>query len=219
MESEASNPAGAQMQRVLSAMRSMLIVVSLAAITAIGITAWLYITKIPQIGRQQKEIATKNAEISRMRSQLAQSCVKLATLENSKQNEDESVETLNSCMTFFPNDPTLPAFKAQVMVSGFARNHAKGKNLDYALQAAKASLDIANSAKVQPAPEAYDWKGLTYCLKAKFGQPSDQAVFIQDAINTFQEEFRQIPKRKDSIHDMKEFQDFCPDEVKTALHM
>jgi hypothetical protein len=115
-------------------------------------------------------------------------------------------------MAFFPQDPTLPGYKAEVMTSSFLRNPKDAIDLDYALQSAGQSL------KINPTTEAYDWQGTAYCLKAKSAQPADRQAQIDSAVSTFQAEFKAFAFRKDSLQHWSKFQDSCPPEVQKALY-
>jgi len=213
MESEAALTASEQTRRVLNAMRLMLIAVSLAAIAAICVTLWLYWSTIPQLREQRREVLEQQQEIDRTRAQLAESCVQLATVQNDTAHDPaEAVRTLDKCMAFFPQDQTLPGYKAEVMTSSFLRNPKDAIDLDYALQAA------AQSLKIKPPTEAYDWQGIAYCLKAKSAQPADRQVLIDSAVHTFQAEFKDFAFRKDSLQHWSKFADSCPPEVQKALY-
>jgi hypothetical protein len=205
-----------QLQPVLNAMRFVLVIVSIGALAAIAITVWLYMTKLPQIKKQQQEIARQSEDLSRIRGQLGDSCVKLATLENESDHKEESVQTLDKCMVFFPNDPTLPAYKAQVMTSIFIEDPKKSIPLDYALQAADTSINISKSINSAPPVEAIDWKGIAYCLQARSSTSPEREIATQNAIKAFQSE---PTARLKTLGAMTEFQTYCPVEVKTALHV
>ncbi len=198
-------------------MRRVLLVVSLTALVAIGSTVWLYTKVRPELSETKKKLDQLNEHLSAVRTVLSNFCLELATQENLPGFDANVVGTLDQCMNIIPDDATLPALKAEVLVPKYIRN-PKPSNmvyLDRALQAADVSLNISKAANVKPTVEAMDWKGIAYCLKASVGQSSEREAFVKSATETFQAE----PERLRTLGDMSAFKINCPVEVKKALHI
>ena len=207
-------------QRVIVAMRLMLIAVSIAAIAAVGVAIFLYEKTIPEIhtlrtaldAEKTQNDATK-AENEKTRSQLADNCENMSTREKDSYKDFQgAVQTLNLCMDYFKDDPSLPAYKAEVLASGFAHGKGNGSDLDGAIQAATQSLAI------RPTTEAYEWKGYAYCLKAKSAKPADRTDLLDKAAGAFEEEFKSFPKRKDTLQRSESFGTLCPAELQKRLY-
>jgi hypothetical protein len=207
-------------QQVVKGMSRMLVLVAASAAVAVGIAVWLYARTIPQIQQLKTSVnalSAKNAGLAERNNQLAEelaeNCVKLATRQRDSEKDFQgAVDTLNACMGYFPDDATLPAYKAEVLASSVAHGKPDGTALDGALEAA------AQSIQIKPTTEAYDWQGLAYCLKAKSAKPADQPSLLNSAKQAFQAEFQAFPFRKGSLRNSSEFADDCPAALTAALY-
>jgi tetratricopeptide (TPR) repeat protein len=209
---EGNNPRAA-----FSAVRRMLIAVSLFAVGSTAMAIWLYAHYIPMIDESRREIAGDRRQIEEQwdslavkDSELAAMCSKMASDEFRKEKDAvEAGKTLDKCLSYFPNDPALPAYKAEV----FTRTYAESKkqvDFDYAIQAANQSIAI------KPNEYAHEWMGLAYCLNSKIGPRDLASQSEQLAIQSLRVGFSLAPPRRISIQGMDEFQTYCSKAVRNG---
>jgi outer membrane murein-binding lipoprotein Lpp len=199
----------------------MLVVVSAFAVAVLVIATWHFFryrtdvrnlnSKIQTLQFQTAQLQVKADRLEETRRRLASNCVELSTREFDIEHDvDATARAVDKCMSDFPADETLPAFKARVYATAFAKNHAKADYLVNALQAAQLSN------KIKPNMDGYEWQALTYCLQSAYGPASGRKAACTSAINSFHQEFTLDRSRMSSIGRMEQFQDYCSAEIQRA---
>jgi hypothetical protein len=212
MERSTSASLETHAQEALTALRRMLWVVSAFAVAAVCVAVSHYFSYRAQLRELDQKIQSQDDEISTASRKVAGYCEELAIREfEIEKNADSSAKQLDLCMQDFPNDESLPAYKAQVYATAFSVDHTKVIDLEYALQAA----NLSN--KLKPNMAAYEWQGLTYCLRAAFGPSNDRNAAVTSAIESFRYEFQLAPYRQSTISGFNQFQEFCSEEIKKSV--
>lgn len=207
MEQQVFSAPEKQVGEALSAVRRMLVIVSFFALAVVVVVVWQYFT----LGKLRKDIDSQQQQLQSARQKVAVYCDGLAIREFQLEHKpDVAAKQLDQCMSDFPQEETLPAYKARIYATAFARDHSREIDLQYALQAA----ELSN--KLKPNEDAYEWQGLANCLKAAYGPAADQKAACTSAVNAFHQDFLLAPSRKSSITRMQEFNDYCSAAIQKA---
>ena len=199
-------------------MKRMLMVVSLGFLALIAVLAWTYAKTFPEIRNLRRDAEYQHQRAEEASLHLAESCVKLATLQNARIHDfDGASQTLDQCMAYFPDQPGLPAYKAYVMTQWFEADHSKPVRLEYALQAADTSFAKAKARNIAAPEYAYEGKILASCLQAQFGPDDTRSSARATTIDTFKEAV-QVHEQLAVWAQSQDVKGACTQDVISSLH-